>query len=371
MILLFAAASALVIYVFFGYPVLLGWLARGRAREAAGGFRARRVTVLVAAHNAVQWIEAKLRTLHELDYPPECMDIVVVSDGSDDGTEQRVRDFGSSRARLVRIPRGGKAKAINAGLEEARGEIVFFTDVRQRLEARSLRYLVENFNDPRVGAVSGELMIEDGETGEGNAGLYWRYEKWIRKRQSALDSVMGATGCIYAMRRELVVKLPDDCLLDDVYLPLEAFFRGYRIVFEERAKAYDRAAPLENEFRRKVRTLAGNYQLFRQRPELFTGRNRMLLHFLSHKVGRLLVPWALIGIAVSTVFLPPPWEWGAGGMQAAVYGLAAADAWLPERLRRVSAPCRTFVVLMGAALAAVAIFFRPSGEFWKTQGGRR
>ena len=145
---------------------------------------------------------------------------------------------------------------MNTALAQAKGEILFFTDVRQQFHPDSLANLVACFADPEVGVVSGELVIRDG-TGieEASVGLYWKYEKWIRKQLSRLDSIMGATGCIYAMRRELAIPLPEGTLNDDMYLPLEAFFRGYRVILDDSALAFDYPTPLASEFRRKVRTL--------------------------------------------------------------------------------------------------------------------
>jgi hypothetical protein len=214
-----------------------------------------------------------------------------------------------------------------------------------------------------VGVASGELFILEGETQEEAAtGLYWRYEKSIRKHLSALDSVLGATGCIYAMRRELAVLLPPDTLLDDVYLPLAAFFRGYRIVLDEHARAYDSPTSLRTEFRRKVRTQAGVYQLMRAYPALLGPSNRMWIHFVSHKLGRLLLPFALIVLAISSFWLPPM----VLALQLFFYGLAAIDLAVPEgwRAKRLTSPVRTFVVLMLAAFFAASILFRPGLDIW-------
>jgi poly-beta-1,6-N-acetyl-D-glucosamine synthase len=198
-------------------------------------------------------------------------------------------------------------------------------------------------------------------------GLYWRYEKWIRKALSRIDSIHGATGCIYAMRRELAVPLPPGTLVDDMYLPLAAFFRGYRIVMEDAAKAYDYPTMLNTEFRRKVRTQAGVWQIVRHYPALLGPRNRMWIHFVSHKLGRLLLPWALIVLLITAFFLPAPWSVAAVAAQGAVYLLAAVDPWLPAAfpLKRLSSPVRTFMVLMAAALLAPFALLRSSDSIWK------
>src|SRR5471032_3086929 len=301
------------------------------------------------------------------------MEIMVVSDGSTDATGSIVR---SARAvcaercdlQLIQVPRQGKAAALNAGLERASGEILFFTDVRQTLDRESLRNLVDCFADPTVGVASGELVIRQGEgIEEASVGLYWKYEKWIRKQLSSLDSVLGATGCIYAMRRHLATRLPEGTLVDDMYLPLAAFFRGYRVILEASAVAYDYPTRLSSEFRRKVRTLAGNYQIVGQYPALLGPSNRMWVHFFSHKLARLLMPYALIAAAAASFGLPAPWGRYVLGAQALFYTLAAADWRLPggSPLKRITSPVRTFAVLMAASLCAVSFLFLPARYFWK------
>jgi hypothetical protein len=197
-------------------------------------------------------------------------------------------------------------------------------------------------------------------------GLYWKYEKWIRKQLSRLDSIPGATGCIYAMRRSLARPLPPDTLVDDMFLPLGAFFAGYRVILDESARAFDYPTQLASEFRRKVRTLAGVYQVIGQYPALIGPRNRMWIHFVSHKLARLILPWALLAAAVSTLFLPAPWRTWMGAAQALVYGLALADYVLPSvfPLKRLTSPLRTFLVLMAASLCAVCILFVPPRLLW-------
>ena len=190
----------------------------------------------------------------------------------------------------------------------------------------------------------------------------------MRDSLSALESMFGATGPFYARRRAVAVPIPPDILLDDMYLPLAAFRKGYRLIVDQEAVAWDIPTDLSTEFRRKVRTLAGNYQLWFHYPWLLTPANRMWLHFLSYKVGRLLLPWLLIAVAVSTCFLPSPWREAAGLPQLLVYGLAAVHPWLPRSLQRLSSPCRAFVVMMLAVVAALQILFVPARRLWKVTG---
>ena len=273
------------------------------------------VSVILPVHNGERWIRAKLESIQALDYPPELVEILVVSDGSTDTTENIVRSFrGRTRIQFLGVPKRGKAVALNTALAQAKGEILFFTDVRQQFHPDSLANLVACFADPQVGVVSGELVIRDGSgIEEASVGLYWKYEKWIRKQLSRLDSIMGATGCIYAMRRELAVTLPEGTLNDDMYLPLEAFFRGYRVILDDSALAFDYPTPLASEFRRKVRTLAGVYQIVGAYPALLGPRNRMWIHFVSHKLARLVMPWAMILAAGAAFGLSERWRYWAIG----------------------------------------------------------
>lgn len=369
MIIVFVLSAGFVLYVLFGYPLLLDAIAKLRAKPTTKRFEPKTVTVLLPVHNGEQWIRAKLETLLALDYPRELLEILVLSDGSTDGTARIVDEFSKSApVRLLDLPKGGKASAQNRGIAEARGEILFLTDVRQPLGRDALRKIVECFADPKVGVVTGELIILEGSTQEeANVGLYWKYEKWIRKRHSAIDSVLGATGCIFAIRRHLAGPMPAGTLLDDCHLPMQAFLKGFRIVMEDSAKAYDYPTSLSTEFHRKVRTQAGIYQLIGEFPALLGPGNRMWIHFLSHRLGRLLLPFALILIAISSFGLPSPWREAAIASQVLFYAAALVSPRLPERslLKKLTAPVHTFVVLMAAALCATAVFFVPPERLWK------
>jgi poly-beta-1,6-N-acetyl-D-glucosamine synthase len=366
--IVFLASLVFCIYTLAGYPLLLAFLSR-RPRPVLRRMDWRTVSVVLPVRNGDRWIAQKLNSILELDYPRDLIEILVVSDGSTDRTEDIVRGFlPHQHIRLFPVAAGGKAQALNFALAQATGEILFFTDVRQKLAADSLRRLVECFADPAVGVVSGELVILDGATHEeANTGLYWLYEKWIRKRLSALDSVPGASGCIYAMRRELATTMPPGTLNDDMYLPLAAFLRGYRVIFDESARAYDLPTALQTEFRRKVRTLGGNYQIIRYFPALLARSNRMRLHFLSHKLARLFMPYPLIAMAIAAWWLPVWLAPAAIASQALFYALAAIDGLLPEHwfVKRITSPARTFVVLMAASLFAVSVFFLPGQALWK------
>ena len=365
---IFLLSSAFVLYVLFGYPLIAMVWSRVRAKPVAKSFVPRTVSILLPVHNGDRWLADKLGSIRQLNYPQELLDVIVISSASLDDTVKIANEHVRPGLRVIEVEQPGKAKALNAGLAMARGEILFFTDVRQSLAPDSLRALVEHFGDPEVGVVSGELMIREGNSyEEASVGLYWKYEKVIRSAQSRIDSVPGATGAIYAMRRRLAHALPDGVLLDDVYLPVLAYFQGYRISWEPGAKAFDYPASLKTEFWRKVRTLAGVYQIIGIFPRLLVPNHRLWIHFVSHKLGRLLLPYALLAILVSSFQLPGVWKYMALVVQAGVYGLALFDGILPDTpvVKRLSSPANTFVVLMAAAVTGASVLFISPQKLWR------
>ena len=361
----FVLGAAFILYVLVGYPLWIAVWSRFWPHPPRKEFQPRSVSILLPVHNGERWLADKLRSIRELNYPPELIETIVISSASTDGTLAIAQEH---PVQVIELDQSGKARALNAGLSVAHGEILFLTDVRQALGPDSLRSLVANFADPRVGAVSGELVILDGTTREeASVGLYWKYEKRIRAAQSRIDSIPGATGAIYAMRRELARPMPAGTLLDDVYLPLCAYFQGYRLTWEPAAKAFDFPTSLATEFSRKVRTLAGVYQIIGTFPRLLLPTHRLWIHFISHKLARLLLPYALIAVFIASFTLPAPWNYCSLAGQAALYGIAALDRFLPDRspLKRISSPASTFVVLMAAAFCAASILFVSPEKLWK------
>lgn len=355
------------VYIIAIYPVFISWLARVRPKPILRRQQIPEVSFVIAAHNGESFLADKLQSILNLDYPQRQVQVIVVNDGSTDRTEEIAQSF-AGRITLINSPKVGKSAALNAGMQSATGELLVLTDVRQKLAPESLRYLVENFADPKVGVVSAELQIQAGSSSEeADTGAYWRYERWIRLNLSSFDSIFGASGSYYAMRRELAVPITANVLVDDMFLPLSAFFRGYRLIVDRRAKMYDLPTNLSTEFSRKVRTLAGNYQILGCYPQLLGPRNRLLFHFISYKLGRLLLPFALLACAISSLC--------AGGTlavvsvlaQAGMYGAALIDPKVPRNtpFKRLTSPIRSFLVMMMATLCAVSIWFVPPEKLWK------
>lgn len=304
---LFAISALALVHVFAGYPLWVAALARWRPRPVQRRAWTPRVTAVLAVHDGAAHVRAKLEGLLALDYPAERLDIVVACDGCRDDTAARARALGDPRIRVLEFAeRRGKAACLNDAVAEARGEVLLMTDVRQRLEPDALRQLVANLGDAQVGAVGGQLRLFDAHTGFARGiDAYWRYETLIRASESRSGSVIGVSGALYAMRRALFRPLPAGTVLDDVLVPMQVAAAGLRVVYEPAAVAWDGSSqqPREEQ-RRKIRTLAGNYQLVQLAPWLLLPwRNPLWFRFVSHKLLRLLAPWLLLALALSATLL--------------------------------------------------------------------
>ncbi|HEY2150353.1 MAG TPA: glycosyltransferase family 2 protein [Vicinamibacterales bacterium] len=391
MTVLFWTSALVIVYVYAGYPLLLVLWAKLRTRRVRPGSVPTdppTLSIVIAARNEARRLAARIENLLALDYPTDRRQIIVVSDGSTDDTLDVLRRYPEVDA--IGISASGKAQALNVGVEHATGEILVFADARQMFSPDALKELVAPFADPAVGGVTGELLLDceasdvAGRRGGGDRrgdpcerrrvpprvpgrrsdvnrrdgaassigdgiGLYWRYEKSLRRLESAIGSTLGATGAIYALRRSLRRPLPADTILDDVLTPMWAVLAGYRVVFNEHAVAFDRAAvDVDAENRRKVRTLAGNVQILLQEPRLLLpGANPVWLQYVSHKLGRLLIPFALVGVFAGNLALADRHPFFAIVLtaQCGVYLLGGYGAWLDfQSTRRAQDAAASFPV---------------------------
>lgn len=375
------ASAAVVAYSYVGYPALVAVLAWLRPAPPVGKAPIEpRVTLLIVAHNEEARIEEKLRNCLEVDYPRDRLEVLVASDGSCDGTEDLVRSLAPEGVQLLALPGpNGKPAAINEAVPRASGEILVLCDVRQRLATSAIRELVAHFADPQVGAVSGELHIPGGSastSGEG-VGLYWSYEKAIRRAESRLGSTVGATGALYAFRKSLFRPIDPRTILDDVAIPMNVARAGYRVTFEPAAAAFDEpATDAAREYGRKVRTLAGNYQLVALYPWLLDPRrNRLIWQFVSHKLSRLVVPWCLMAFLCASTWLVLQGSSAYRPLvaaQAVFYGMAAAG-WGLERLGRhprwLSIPCGLTLLNLAAAAAFFGFLRGTHKAAWRAVEG--
>ncbi|WP_404537642.1 glycosyltransferase family 2 protein [Dyella agri] len=317
-------------HVFVGYPLWMLALARWRPRPVQRRVWTPRVTAVLAVHDGAAHVQAKLANLLALDYPSALLDIVVACDGCRDDSAARCRQLGDPRIHVLEFDtRRGKASCVNDAVAHARGEVLLMTDVRQRLEPDALRRLIADLGDPGVGAVGGQLRLFDAQTGFARGiDAYWRYETLIRISESRSGSAIGVSGALYAMRRELFRPLPPGTVLDDVLVPMQVAAAGLRVVYEPMAVAWDGTSqqPREEQ-RRKIRTLAGNYQLIQLAPWLLLPwRNPLWFRFVSHKLLRLLAPWLLLALALSAALLATHHVLFAMTALALAAGLAAVVA---------------------------------------------
>lgn len=394
--LVFWLGLGVVAYAYLGYPILVRALAGRRGTLPSCDAADVALTVVVAARNEQAHVGDRVRDILAQDYPAHLLRVVVVSDGSDDRTAQQAA-IDDPRVRVVELPGNvGKAAALNAGVQQVDTPLVGFTDVRQRFAPNALRNLVAPFADPAVGAVSGELVIRATrasrpatpdpsrtsaadagssdppahEPAAHGAGLYWRLEKNLRADEARLGWLHGVSGSIHAMRRPLFHPLPAGTVLDDVWLPMHVRLRGYRVWMARDAVALDRAsANPGEEFQRKLRTLAGNWQLLVRLPVLLDPfRNPVFFAWASHKLLRLLVPWALLCVLVASALAPGSLYRVALIGQLLAYALAAIGWLLPRLAARVPwlTAAATFLMLNTAALFALpaSVAWDPS-NLWK------
>ena len=374
MILAFWISAGFVLYTYLGYPLIIYARSRWKLRPVRTAAITPSVSIIMAVRNEEGYISRKLHNLKDLDYPPDRYEVIVISDGSTDGTNHILAAHADEPVHtLILESHLGKAAALNKAIKHAHGEIVVFTDARQLVGRDAIRHLVANFADPAVGCVSGELIIgepeEERKSSRQGVGLYWELEKKIRKWEGETGSVIGATGALYAVRRELIVPFPPDTILDDVYIPLHVIRSGRRAVFESKALAYDTMAPSSHEFHRKVRTLVGNYQLVQLDPWLITPSNSVLFQFLSHKLFRLWVPFALATLLVASWFSQGLFYHLVFVLQLVLYGLAGVSLFRINLgiFKRVANVAFTVVMLNTAALVALVYFVNGEKGVWQSQ----
>ena len=368
---IFWGAAGLVFYAYLGYSAWLWVWSRLSPKPVIRGANEPFVSIVMVVRNEERTLPRKLSNLGALNYPPELLEYIIVSDGSSDRTTEILSEAAKDgRFHILGSPEPkGKACRLNEALAVAKGKIAVFMDARQEIEHDALRLLLENFTDPTVGCVSGELMLGDMVTGEAEKrmGVYWQMEKMIRELESASGSVVGATGALYAARSSLLVPIPAETILDDVFLPLHVSRQGARVVFDSRARVWDEPdLGAKREFRRKVRTLTGNYQLVQLAPWVLSGANPLRFRFVSHKLLRLAVPFALTALVVTSAAVPEPMYRAAFALQLAFYALSlvALSTQPLGPFTRFANAALALIILNTAAVVAFANFVTGRKEVW-------
>lgn len=370
--ILFWASLAAVLYTYLLYPALIFLLARLRPRPFYAAPTTPSVSAVLAVHNGIELLRRKIEHLLSLDYP-NLREILIVSDGSTDGTAEYLASLSQPLIRPIVLPEhGGKGSALNAAIARAAGDIILFVDIRPELDSGTLTRMAQCFADPSVGCVAAELKLVDAghdAVAAAVGGLYWRYEQSIRLWEAAFDSPVGVYGGCYAIRRELARPLPAGIILDDMFQPLSVIRQGYRSVLSADAYVFDQwPATARKEFQRKVRTMAGNFQLLRLAPWVLTPQNRLWLQLVSHKLLRLVIPYLLAALFASSIVLGRHsiFYLSFAVLEAAAFltGLLGLKLQLPL-IGRLAAACSAFLVLNAAAVAGLFQFLARGDALWK------
>lgn len=374
MIYLFWLSIGIILYAYVGYPVAVYLLSLFSSKPPRSEQLYPFVSIIMAVYKEGKYIENKLQTLMELEYPNQKVEILIgSSEGSSDKTNDIIRNF-SDNTRTIKLieqeKRTGKCSMLNLLVSEAKGEILVFTDARQRLARNALLDLTKYFGDQEVGSVSGELMYEDDriEQSEGGMGLYWKYENFIRKSESRLGSMIGATGAFYGFRKKLFPVLPEDLIIDDLYVPMKVVEKGFRAIYSNQSKVYDRVfINPKAEFVRKARNLAGTYQFFYYVLKSFSHFNWIFLwQLFSHRFLRLMIPFLLILLFVSNIFILNNNFYLIFFLLQIMFYISALFGWLfKNRSCLLDIPCMFCVMNAAAIVGLYRILMKKQKGTWE------
>ena len=358
-----------VAYICVGYPLLVFALSRLRPLKTIKQANSQPLSVVIIGYNESARLPNKIASVFASDDAHLIREVLVASDGSTDDTAAAIASLNDPRVKLIEFAeRRGKPSVLNDVIPQCLSEIVVLSDARQELDRRAIAELAANFADPQVGVVSGELVFraeENTTTASHGVGVYWRYEKFIRKSEGRFRSVPGATGALYALRRELFRPIAPQTILDDVVIPMQAVTAGYRCVFESSAIAFDRPSDsTTKESIRKRRTIAGAAQLIVNHPGwLLPWRNPIWFEFVSHKLARLFSPLLLATAAVANLQLASHPVYSVLLMWHVTFYGSAAAGWMFQRAGHRSR-------LFGAPLMFVSLNATTVAALWDALRGR-
>jgi len=378
--IVFWAACFLLFYVYAGYPLVLALVGLFMRRRRAELGYSPSISVLIAAYNEEAAIERKLQQTLALDYPADKIEIIVLSDCSTDRTDEIVKSYPDPRVRLVRMTeRRGKTYAQNQGIKQAKGDVIIFSDATAIYHPKALLYLACNYQDASVGAASGRYQYFDpgdqSPTGLGSV-AFWNYENLIKKLQSKIKTITGCCGCIYSVRKTAYTELPAD-IISDLVQPLQAVKKGFRVVFEDRALAYEETTQsTAEEFAMRVRVVTRAMRGLLSVSELLKPWKFPWTAFQlwSHKVLRWMVPLFLIVIFASNLFLldAPLFRFTLAA-QVLLYAAAVVNILVPlhRRWKPLGIPL-FFCTLNAAALVSMVEICRGRKYVtWQTVRARR
>jgi len=361
-----------IVLVWIVYPALIGILAARCHREAAPssyGQSPQSVSVIIATRDDTAIVRERVVDCLAAAHDDTRFEVIVGLDFN----APPIAMGALAIAPNVRVVRGdspgGKAATLNAAVRAARGDLLLFTDSQQRFEPSAVESLVAAFADESIGAASGRLELSE-RAKRSPAGRYWSYERWLRRCEAMINSCVGATGAIWALRRSLWTPLPPSLILDDVYAPMRVVLSGQRVAFVDEARAIDLRQPApRQEYRRKVRTLTGVLQLCCWLPQLLVpGRNPIWAQFVFHKLLRLLTPYWLIGLATWGGLLVARWIESSPIITGVpLFALAALTTARKSRIARIIRNTVAWVFVLQAAVVVAAVnFARRRWDVWSS-----
>lgn len=377
--LLFWGIVAIIAYTYFGYPLLIAAMAamvrNGNRKEESEPS----VTVLITAYNEEKEIAGKLENTLLLDYPPEKREIIVASDASSDATDAIVKRFACRGVRLLRVEgRVGKTEVQNRAVQIARGEIIVFSDATTKYEKDALRNMVRNYADPSVGAVAGRFKyVDHAHTGIGAGTVaFWDYENIIKSAQTRIGTVTGCSGCFYSARRRLYEPLPAD-IISDLVEPLAIIRKGYRVVFEPAALAYEWTYQKpRDEFQMRIRVISRGMRGFIYMKTLLNPLRHPWLAFqiISHKILRWFVPFfALLLYLVNLALVDTARLYYLSFIAQSIFYLLAYLGWRMElhahRVKMFSLPFYFCVINTASVVALLRTLMHKKDIQWKTVRG--
>lgn len=308
---LFIISGFVIFYIYFGYPFIL-WLIPTKHNIKDKRYNETeenlpKVSLIIAAYNEEKVIEEKIKNSLELDYPPEKFEILIGSDGSSDKTAEIINQYKDNRLSFYNFQqRRGKTSVLNDLVPKAKGEIIVFSDANAIYQKDAIKKLVRHFEDKSIGAVSGDCKLINPSYSYGTSeGLYYKYERFIQEKESLINSSIGVDGAIYAIRKELFKSPSNNIILDDLTISMEIAKKGYKVIIDSTALAFEKASPdWKDEFRRKTRIGAGIVQCLKQKEGIPNFSNKLLFwQYISHRLLRWWAFFFLITFFILNLFL--------------------------------------------------------------------
>ena len=379
--LTFLTSVGVVFYVYFGYPLLLAILSRIFPRPVSVGTDEPSICLIIAAYNEEKILSRKIEKALQLVYPRDRLQILVVSDGSADQTDELVKGYAPAGVRLVAIPRSGKVVALNRAAAEADADILVFSDANAMLKQDALQKLAQNFSDSTVGGVCGNLKHGSHERGTlttSGESLYWKYDKWVKQQESRIGSIVGADGSLFGVRKCLFSPIANPAQADDFAISVQVVLQGARLVFETGAVAFE-APPSSSrqEFFRKARIANRSMRSILEIPQAMNPFRYGIfsLQLISHKVLRYLVPVFLIGALLANLLLiaESSLYWLSLGPQLFFYTLALAGLLLAQEERSKSVlvygPFYFCLANLAALSGLISVIRGDRIVFWQPRAG--